>query len=271
MKKIYGAIGYTVYNSPNNKKIIIFSDKHDNINSCNDSTIISQWMNNKMYTSKVLLEEIPNIFPNLELFPNSFHTKALKNLFINNQKIIDPMDIRPFLIPFNWELTEKDDNTRLWEYLSNIDLFYSLKHPQIYNNLLNYRINKLKNTNLGSHFLESKKIYRKFLETYKKYLYKTINEIIQIEKNNNNINLLSDMMDIVDQVMEWYICAKIMDYQNKNIILHAGLAHTEKIIYWLENFYGYKKVYQTGVNNMKDTSEDIDGCQDISDEIDSLF
>jgi len=122
----------------------------------------------KFTTSHILLEEVAREnFELKELWPNAQHTQALKNLFLTNQDKIKPIDIRPFLVPFSLELLELKDiqnhkisqnfNIKLYDYLKDIDLFFSLKHLFISKNLQIYG-SKLYNLTCGQHYLDIKKI-----------------------------------------------------------------------------------------------------------------
>ena len=131
---LQGTIGYSIFiNTITNKKIIIFADMHDNLPPCpfNNSIKISTWLNNKINTAKILLEEvIRNDNMELEaLWDNVEHTNDLKKLFLNNVNIIDAIDIRPYLIPFSWELIDKinNKNVKFKQYFFLLVDFFNLK------------------------------------------------------------------------------------------------------------------------------------------------
>jgi hypothetical protein len=298
MKNIYGAIGYTIFEN-NNNKILILSDMHDTLPKCEDSIIITDWFKSKFDSSQILLEEVPHdkrsdslksegsivdrflnaivkILSYLglrtddnielkELWASSLHTQELKKLYLLNPNIISAVDIRPFLIPFSLEIIMMgiEKNPIIFkDYLKNIDLFFSTKEDFILEKLQNYKINNLKHTKLGKHFILIKKNYFQFLVKYKKSINKNIIEII-------NTELINDMNDLLDNIMEWYVCAHIDLHKNKSIIIHVGLAHSEKIVDWLSNHYEYKMIDEFGINKMKDTNNKLKGCFPISYELDS--
>ena len=163
------------------------------------------------------------------------------------------MDIRPFMIPFSWEVLDQIDNLDnnydidMIEYFKEIDNFFSLQNTFIISNLSNYNVNVLKDTLLGKHFIILKNKYGDFLE-------KLNNEKLLKQKirylNTNHTSKLSFLNNLLDDIMEWYICAQIELYHDKSIIIHAGLAHTEKIIKLLQNHYGFEIKSQEGVNNL---------------------
>lgn len=276
MKNIYGTIGYTLLKNPNtNNKIIILADMHDRLPECASNTNISDWFTSKMISSKILLEEVPRDNVTLhELWAESPHTQNLKNLFLNNQHIIHAVDIRPFLIPFSWELlsdlkTFNDQyyNIKLKKYLMIINSFFVLDFRYLIDKLPNYKIEKLVNTKLGKHFLIIKKNWKKFLENNQIYLNYLIKILYQ-----NNLNVLEKISDILDQIMEWYICANIELHLDKPVILHTGLAHSDKVIDWLINHYKYKLENSNGINKMDEIIyKPMSGCISLSPDIESQF
>ena len=272
MINIYGTIGYTILqNNKYNKKIIIMADMHDTLPSCSKKEInISDWFKSKFNTSGILLEEVPRDNVVLEeLWGQSKHTQQLKRLYLNNPKIIDPVDIRPLLIPFSWELINQvpENNMKFKRYLLYIDNFFSLKNSYLKKKLVNYNVDHLVNSNLGKHFLKIKKIYYKFLLSNYGYLKKDIKYIYQ-----NKVHILNDFNDILNHIMEWFICAKININKKKSIILHTGLAHSEKVIQLLIKYYNYNIIMKNGVNTLEESdSSQISGCIELSPQFDQLF
>ena len=276
MKNIYGTIGYSLLENPNtNKKIIILADSHDRLPECTDSTSISDWFESKIHSSKILLEEVPRKKVTLqELWGNSPHTQNLKKIFLKNQKIIHAVDIRPFLIPFSWEvlsdsktLHDQYYDIKLKKYLSNINNFFILQLEYLIEKLPIYNLNKLINTKLGKHFLEIKKNWKKFLENYHVHLN---SKMFTLYKYNNR--LLENVSDITNEIMEWYICANIELNSNKSIILHTGLAHSDKVLEWLINHYNYKLEKSSGINKMDEIIfKPMSGCISLPDNIETQF
>jgi hypothetical protein len=272
MKNLYGTIGYTVLsNGQTNNKIIVFADKHDKLPGCDNKTNIAQWFKEKMHSSKILLEEVPRDSVELaELWSDSVHTQDLKNLYLENAKKINGLDIRPLLIPFSWEIeniSEPAHNITVKKYLEKIDMFFTLKTNYLLENLPNYNLNKLLGTKLGEHFLLLKKNFKKILETNREFLYFTINTVKKI-----NLDFLQLINSLLDQIMEWNICANIMANNEKSIIVHAGLAHSEKIIQLLQFHYQYNKINETGINNLDLINDsNMSGCIIMPADTDSQF
>jgi hypothetical protein len=275
MNKIYGTIGY-VFLLNENRKIIVLADQHDTLPECNNKINISEWFKKKFNSSKILLEEVPRENNKLiELWEQSPHTQELKKLYLDNPTIIPGMDIRPFMIPFSWEvldqnnILDKDYDITMMEYLKDIDTFFSLNNTYIMSNLSNYNFNILKNTLLGKHFLLTKNKFSRFLEDldYKELLTQRVRYL-----NSNHNNELSKLNNLLDDIMEWYICAHIELHNDKSIIIHAGLAHTEKIVELLKSQYGFMIKYQEGINNLNNVGQNPRyGCINIPEEINKLF
>jgi hypothetical protein len=275
MSKIYGSIGF-VFLTKNHRKIIILADQHDTLPECDNKINIANWFKKKFNSSKILLEEVPRENNKLiELWQESPHTQELKKLYLDNPTIIPGMDIRPFMIPFSWEVLEqidelnKDYDMTMIEYLKEIDNFFSLQNTFIISNLSNYNVNILKDTLLGKHYLLIKNKFSDFLEEL--HNEKLLNQQIRNINNNYN-NKLSILNNLLDDIMEWYICAQIELYNDKSIIIHAGLAHTDKIIKLLQTHYNFEIKYQEGTNSMNNVGiGPRTGCIQVPIEIDNQF
>ena len=275
MSKIYGTIGF-VFLTKGQNKIIVLADQHDTLPECDNKINIAEWFKKKFNTSKILLEEVPRENNKLiELWQQSPHTQELKKLYLENPTIISGMDVRPFMIPFSWEILDdvdisnNDYNITINEYLKDIDNFFTLQNNYIIKNLYNYNLLILRNTLLGKHFLIIKNRFNEFLKDLDNN--DLINEKIKFFTINHTSKLLS-LNNLIDDIMEWYICAQINIYIDKPIIIHAGLAHTTKIIKLLLLHYGYEITHQEGLNDLNNVSfEKRKGCIELPSEIDIQF
>lgn len=261
MENISGTIGYTfLKNLDKNQVILVLSDKHDKIIGCStesESSEISDWIEENLNSSKILLEEVPREKVVLEeLWGNSPHTQNLKNLFLHNPEKIRPVDIRPYLIDFSWELINSNPsyNLKLIKYFRELDNFMALKNNFVQSILSNYNVEFLINTSLGSHFLFIKNKYKLFVYKNKQFL-----KIDLMDVYNNNIDILEDFNDLLNDTMEWYICACIQLY-NKPIVLHTGLAHSEQVVKLLMQYYNYQMIESNGINKLNDANAKQIGC-----------
>lgn len=276
---ISGSIGYS-YLSNGKIKVLILSDMHSKLPYCNnDGIFISDWLNKK-YKSKVLLEEVPRTGSVLkELWPESPHTQKLKNLYLNS-RVIDGIDIRPFLIPFSWELfldnqidkIKKDElsKIKLIEYLSLISKFFSLKHEYFIKNLGKIYTKEFLNYNdLGKHFLKLKEETKKYFSLHKSLLNETVYSLIE-----HKSNILERINEIISYIMEWYTVAKIFQGNlmgNDNFIIHAGLAHTSNINLILKKEYFFKVIDFNGLIDINDGNIESNGCLRLPSLIDNQF
>jgi hypothetical protein len=278
MINIYGSIGYTYLESIHNqypKYILLLSDMHSQLSYCDksDNSIkISEWFMNKSKINNILLEEVPREDIKLkELFSDAEHTQDLKEMYLDNQNIIHALDIRPFLIPFSWELIELDlPNITLKEYLSLIENFYNFKHDKISKYLGNiYNLEYIKNNKYLSTHMQY--IYNDYLK-YKKTNFKFLDQKM-LEIYNNNKNVLEEINNILDNIMEYFTIAKIykLKANRKNILIHAGLSHTEKILSWLINLYEYKIISKNGLNSLEEANnvKITNGCLNLPTLIDN--
>jgi hypothetical protein len=262
MIKLYGSIGYVLLKYEN-KYVIIFSDMHSTLKKCNNQISISKWFQTKFNTSHILLEEVPrnNNFKLKELWPNSEHTQELKKLFLEHKEKIKPIDIRPYLIPFSWETINYSNdynNITLRQYLQDIDLFFTLKHEYLQKILDIYNYDKLYNTQSGKHFIKLKKKFFLFLYNYKKILDLYLPDIL-----NNHEIVFEHINNLLNNIMEWYICACIVNCNSSHIV-HTGLFHAEKVSKLLVRYYKYTNVSSYGVNNLNEEQNIIDGCVELT-------
>jgi hypothetical protein len=125
MTNIYGSVGYTLLRNKYNT-ILILADVHSKLPYCENKIDISDWLKMNMNFTNVLLEEVPRNGVELnELWTESDHTQKLKDLFLQNSNLIHAIDIRPYLIPFSWEMCElKSDNITLNNYLKKIVILF---------------------------------------------------------------------------------------------------------------------------------------------------
>ena len=256
---LYGLIGYTYLRNDNNnpKFILVLSDNHSKLSYCNNYKIISEWLKEKIDYNNILLEEIPrNNVILKELFTDAYHTQKLKELFLNNPKLIHGIDIRTLLINFSWELLELTNmpDITLKLYLEKIDNFFNFNYDQN-----------------SEYYIQFKIIQNIYLDYKNKYIIYYNEQLLDIF--NNNKIILEELNIILDNIMEFYIIINIFKNKsdNKNIIIHTGLLHADKIVFWLTSTYLYTIVEEKGITNIE-TVESMpikNGCIELSKFIDN--
>ncbi len=270
-QNIYGSIGYT-YLANKNNKVIVLADNHNKLESCNNNLSIGTWLNKKKKSSKVLLEEVPrdNNVNLSELWPDSPHTQELKNIYLSNSEIITGVDLRPHLIPFSLEIIDQIHSGNfiyqftLKTYLIQINKFFCFKNPYVKSLLSIYNYESLKNTPLGLHYLEIKAKYKNILDFYDINI--SFNKLKKIDE------LQGDIANLLDNIMEWYICACLINNNNKNVIIHTGLSHSEKIIDLLVNKYNYNIIQGDGINKLEQLNyKKLNGCITLPLDIEKQF
>lgn len=249
-----GAMGFSLFQSLNNKYILVFSDIHDGVSYCNSKdNQIADFLKSREKKNKILLEESTQEEVNLQdLWPNAKHTQELKKLAFES-KDINSFDIRPLLLPFSWELIEVDKKLgsyKLKEYLKLIDEFFN-KSSVLYIKYVAKEVKKLKflNKKNNLHLLEILDQYIKFKKDNDKYMDMTLEDLLK-----KNIDLLHKINDIISYIMEWYIILLILNSE-QNIIIHAGLAHSSRVIDMLKTYYKFKLIEQKGLNNIDNLTE----------------
>ena len=324
---IYGAIGYTIVKNENHK-IILFSDMHDKLKSCDNKINMDKWLKSKFTSSIILLEEVPRDDSDLELiWSDSEHTVSLQNLYLDNIDLIKAFDIRFLLIPFSWDVEQSLTESKilqskpkvlieqskqslgstikeahstslieqslteskilqskpkvlieqraniarstiktctLKEYVQLLASFYKLRNIYVMKHCKLYNVDKLINTILGQHYLINKNKFIKFIK-------KNINLL------NNNINdinkyILNEYDDLLNDCMEWYCCALIQENNNKPIIIHTGLYHSDRITKCLKKYYNYNVIIKHGITDIENIKEHShEGCIILSKNMDLIF
>ena len=265
MTNIYGSVGYTLLRNKYNT-ILIFADVHSKLSYCENKIDISDWFRDNMNFTNVLLEEVPRDGVELnELWTESEHTQKLKNLFLQNSKLIHAIDIRPYLIPFSWEMCElKNDNIIFRDYLNKISIFFKLEDDYFKNNLsLVYNEKYLMNNiHLGKHFLELHILFNLYKEKHMNHMGKNICDLVK-----ENKSILEEFNSILDSIMEWFTIAKMfqLKFNKKNVIIHTGLYHSDNIRNKLMELYDYKIIDINGINTIKDIEnyKNYSGCVSV--------
>jgi len=273
MINIYGSIGYTLLNNKQSKhNILVFADKHDNIPDCKNRIDMAKWFKTKFKSSVILLEEVPRVGNEiLGLWETSKHTKELKDVYLENPSIIKPVDIRHFLVPFSWEVIDDSSEYQitLRKYLFHINKFFIMENEYLITNCPLYDVTRLQHLTLGRHFLNIKDEYYQLIQKLIKN--KLLDSMIKNVREHSQI-YLEKINDLISDIMEWYICACVEEHQDKPLLIHIGLAHSEKIINQLQNKYYYKIIREEGINKLNELStKRINGCVSISKELNEQF
>lgn len=255
---IYGTIGYSIFKNNNNNKVIVFADMHDTLKKCSKYVTIGNWLKKKSEDSVILLEEVDREETKLmSLWPNSPHTEELKNLYLDNKDVIIPVDIRPHLIPFSWEMllnfshkNKSDTNMLFKDWLEQLISFFNFN-----NNYINSKLGIINDKEIMEHFALIKITFDNFLKKNAKLLKNTVGFIAM--SNSNFVDIINT---ILSDAMEWYTCALIKKNNSKLVIMHAGLAHTTKICDLLEKIYKYKNIKNHGFVKYSETETPISGC-----------
>ena len=275
-----GSVGYTLLEY-NNMFVLVLADIHDGVEYCKkpDSEFIASFLDrigNKL-TNKILLEEIiRDKFKLSELWPNSKHTQELKVLNDKNHNII-PIDIRPLLVPFSWELVNNNTiigKCSLFVYINDLVKIFN-KDSNTYRKYFSQHIDEMnhtQNTITASkispvvHFHELKKIFDIFRNNYNDMMDKSIYFIQQ-----NHITILNRINNIMSMLMEWYLVL-LIHTNSKNTVIHVGLAHSDRLLLLLQKVYRFKIVSQSGINEMSQIKSSIpNACIMLPSDITNMY
>lgn len=290
---ISGSIGYVLLKQKE-KHVLIMSDIHSNQPYCNSGIMIDEYLNysNTDYNN-IILEEVSRKGVKLEpLWSDAPHTIKLKKLFIRNnykeknKKKIIPIDIRPYLVPFSWELLSKENvkdekkNITLEKFLTKIDLFFNIfdnkKNMRPIKSFLDQilfyielRFEKENKTGIYEHYIALREYYFDFIKKLK------INNLMNsklINIFNNNTKILHQISQILSFIIEWFTILQIFS-NKKNSIIHSGLAHTSNIVETLKKHYNFKEIESNGIitfnpENLKDNQQ---SCIKLSRKVLDIF
>jgi hypothetical protein len=276
-----GSVGYTLlqHNNKNfEKTILILADIHDGVSYCKqDSIMIDKWLTSKDENDILLEEAVREEVSLTDLWPGAEHTQRLKTLNRTNKKI-KPIDIRPLLIPFSWELLSTKNyptnqaSITLDEYLIFIDSIFTLKNSKL---MIKYIVPEIKklykdgneniNKKLIIHFEEIRDLYFEYIKNNKELLKKPIIEIYKIDET-----ILEEINHITSSIMEWYILLLIFNSRTSSI-LHMGLAHSNRIIDFLTEIYSFEIIKKSGINMMSEIKDNPSACLLVPNEINSKF
>jgi hypothetical protein len=274
-----GSVGYTLLKHKHmDKFILLLADIHDGVSYClQDSMMIDKFLSINDNNDILLEEAVRETFDLKDLWPGAEHTQRLKKLNRTNKKI-KPVDIRPLLIKFSWELLEsandndKHNNMTLEEYLSLIDDIFNFKNNKLMRKYFIPEIKKLDNVNIKikelilQHYDEMRKLYFDFIKENKLYLNKPIIELYKNKKNE-----LEEINNITSMIMEWYILLLILN-SNTNCILHLGLAHSNRILDFLLDVYSFNVIKKSGINMIEEiNSNEPAACLMVPDEVNNKF
>ena len=238
MKYLSGATGYTIL-SKNNKDILLLADIHDGVNYCinnMDYNNIDDFLNEKSNNYQILLEE-SIIDPSLDLtdlWPNSEHTSDLKNLKETNNKII-PTDIRPYLIPFSWQLYKSNKKYKecpIKKYLFYFYEFFNNKGHVYENYIFPYYefINDNEKIIFINIFINIKNIFLELAVIHDGKLFSDILKDVDSNsyKESDGESYMHSIDNINSLIMEYYMLLLIFSEKRASII-HTGLAHSTRI------------------------------------------
>ena len=270
MEYLSGATGYTIL-SRNNKVILLLADIHDGVNYCNRNQPhikISDFLKKKKNNSQILLEEsINDTDLNLtDLWPNADHTRQLKILKENHKNVI-PTDIRPYLIPFSWQLVESSVNSQSASAINKYKELSINKYLFYFSEFFKYRGKAYKRFILPYYeFIENNdrqilinifsSIKNLFITLFKKYENLTLSQILKKDKNYmhsiDNINSL---------IMEYYILLLIFS-DKRDSIIHTGLAHSSRLKSILVEDFKFKIVEDVSMTQIENYtgSDNTNAC-----------
>ena len=302
MVNISGSVGYTLLKK-NNKYILVLADIHSKLPYCKNGINIDTWFKKIIEQSQIIIEEVPREGVKLhELWKGSPHTQSLKNFILDNKyssrkksqsKDLELMDIRPYLKPFSWEIYKnskiafsntlnknvaynKSDEITFEEYLINLNSFFLLdkrtyslfpfikKVHQYITKVLKDKKNKQEKSGVFNHYKYLGKVFFDFKNKFSYLKNKTIKNMVE----ENILEPLIKLNDLSSMIIEWYSILQTFE-SDKPSVIHTGLAHSERIIKYLVEYYQFEIINEGGINKIEnlDKIETTVSCINLPDEI----
>ena len=95
-----------------------------------------------------------------------------------------------------------------------------------------------------------KVLYDEYRQKHVEYLDK---KVVDIFTSNNSI--LEEVNELTSMIMEWYTLLLIFNSKTSSII-HLGLAHSNRILDFLSDAYGFKVLSVSGITKLTEISDD---------------
>jgi hypothetical protein len=77
---------------------------------------------------------------------------------------------------------------------------------------------------------------------------------------NKILNFFNELDKILSAIMEFYMIILINIFKNKQKIVYAGYYHCKNVKHILTSYYDYEQIYNTGITDNVETSENVHSC-----------
>jgi hypothetical protein len=95
-----------------------------------------------------------------------------------------------------------------------------------------------------------------------------MNYVCKYPFTEDAINNFFDEMDkLLSAIMEFYMIILINIFKNKKKIVYAGYYHCNNLKHILLSYYGYKEIYNTGITEQIETSDNVKSCISVPKEL----
>jgi len=266
-------MSYLIFNDQENhkiknKKVVLMHDVHSGVEYCSnlDNSIdVSDFFKNINISNQILLEESVKGNAKLtDLWPDAKHTQELKKLALNNLENLEVVDIRPYLIPFSWELLETKKEKKLTDkkfkdYLEPLNNFFNKKGSLYKNHVEDKKVlDKFFKDKVCEQLDDLKLLFTHYKENNSKLLKENLLYVFK-----NNLAILHKLNDILSCLMEWYTILLLFTTDRETSIVHVGLAHSTRIKNILIKRYKFKLEDEQGITHLKNLNLDskkINSC-----------
>jgi hypothetical protein len=280
-KKVYyidGTVDTIVLKNPlTNKIVILLGDVHSGVDYCDSDVdsvttvdLLDSFLEHKKEDLEftVLLEEVDRRGVKLsELWPDAIHTQELKEWYLDKAKKIVAIDIRPYLVPFSHQklvfnkekkiddvLDKKETVMKIDKYLKQLDSFFELEGDLSDESVYFFKIvlKLLKNKKVKSGLCE---MYNTLKDKYSKMKrdYEIDYELRFLDTYKRSKEFFDKLEDLKLNIMDWYTVLHLL--QDKNSVVHLGLAHYNNVATILVNKFGFEVIKNSKLCDF--TADDI--------------
>jgi hypothetical protein len=296
---IAGVIGLTVLlDEKTNNKVFLFYDDHENMNYCpNSQHFINELLESLIGNSNeymLILEEpfVENYDKIQVLWDNVTHLCLFRDFY---SKIIKkcskdsicngfPVDVRLVLIDISPYLDDYSNvNISLSDYFKKISyLFDVTSGPSVCVGGTVGILTFLKKVfSSYTHTFHYKQLKKKVNAFYQEFIKDNMHSKLCDLSDNREMNYvckypfidhaINNFFDEIDKllsaIMEFYMIILINIFKNKKKIIYAGYYHCNNLKHILSSYYGYKEIYNTGITEQIETSDNVKSCISVPKEL----
>jgi hypothetical protein len=245
--------------------------------SCKYMLILEEPFIDNHHNIRVLWDDVKHLC----LF-RDFYSKIIKKCSKENVCNGFPVDMRIALINFSLYLSDYSSvTTTLSECFSKIAFLFDLGGAGEAESVIAFLKNVFSNYTHTFHYNQLKKkvevFYNKFIRNNSNVRVCDFVDSKSVGASNRDmvfvygypftsnriLNFFDELDKILSAIMEFYMIILINIFKNKQKIVYAGYYHCKNVKHVLTSYYDYEEVYNTGITDNVETSDNVHSCINI--------